>query len=1689
MKTVTTATADVPAAISGPQGLLSFQREGSNLRHEEDSSASADQYDNMPSLISGSSEEDYSSSDEESEFFPVHAKPAAVDQYDNMPSLISDSSEEEYGSSDEEDDLYRSEEVQHHSAAALMVRPSFCSSKSDLEIKNVVRRVCTKRSIQRNISALAACVQSTVDNRLNDEIKDIVWHVCIHQAVAQDKEFARRVQGFTGSVNALAECGRLNSWIPEKWYGIVPDVSQSDGLTQPVSGNVCNSIAKGLLNVQCAMLDTGCSPQSVFTVLLECCLTKSRPASATYRGAFGSKRLHSNVTGRLKMKIVDKDTGILTGDTYNLEVETIEGLNQSLISYCQLHSDGFDLHISENEGSLKHRENGMIIPLHFNLTQRAWFVHFTCDTISGECMPLSSAFYDDNEDAFNDDAALGDKSGVKGGNKMTKFEFHVWQGHVGYYEGCTVCESIRKSNRRVHRERDRFVELRPGQLWSADLVTFNYAAKCGSVHFACIRDRTTRYPTGFPLVKKDEFCDKLTVLIDQIRKIFQKHWKKHTIFGECSMDNAGEQSDTNKVFQKAMRDVLGGAVTLLYSDPQRQQSKSQNEIAVKVLELGCKAILVCKNLPIDDWVSCMLDAIWLRQRHPTGSNIRGDGDALRPIEQLTDGEHSRKRCNNDLSHFVGFGTVAKIAMNVRGSSLTNAVRERICYCKGRNGNMPKWYCPTNKQTYMTHDFNAIQLSDGQNYCHFFGLAITAPLARPDNIPLRIKDRKMEDVLFETLTESPADNLETSEAIAPNGLQVFDNLDLIYKSPQDMVGRIVHKHFDDHGICRGSVQSYADGEDMHTEWPWCIQWDDGGTEYFNAEDIYDYSFARKDGISPAKTVSFELPASSTDIGMPSAEDKSAGTAAVNKPLLAKTRFDRLKWHYYMTQDNDTWELVCERLKIDIKYRKAYFQWLKMQGFGHNKVADLPHIYMTNPYGNSKKTQRFSAGIPFPAPEGEDWQRLELEASGQMNRVLLEIVSNDLRFDKVMNRGSYCQRGSRQERIVHKLQKKVTMRNEKTSQDEEEQMIFGSLWGDLGDPGRDKRSINEIANDLDSRSVLATDSESGELTLTVDQSDFPGFLMVSKFTEEECAEALSKSEAWKDLPVPKNFKEVLSRPDASLWKRSIRAEMMTFISLGVMSNGHTASELRDEGITSSPIPLKYVFKVKYTPLGEYIKHKSRLVLVGHPRYCLEGIHYQKSDVYACCPDTSMIRLIMIFALLEGFGNTNFDCKSAYLQALKTEGKSIAMSHPKDFRSYSKNGEELLSILLANLYGHPLAAAAWQKTLYDWILKRFNQDGWKAKISHVDRGIILLTSPPKDSSPNDPVTGENDGSNPIIMIVHSDDVDCYSEFESERSFLAKEFDDRFGIVMGDPRYMLGVLREVTDLPGGHRMLKLSMPEYIDELAESFEEYLPKQAPSAPWKPKTLLGIKQNDYDPSEAEQKKYYDLGYMKLVGSLLWIARMSYDELAFGISQLCSVMSKPSEIAWTAALNMLKWLVENKHCGACYRTDFSETIDGVTFSANDLYCYVDSGHGQFDDGKAQHGHVMVFGGGTVKSVSKKHDVVTAATQYSEYIGQFHAVQNCIAARNLFEELGEIGEKYIQSCTYVLGDNAAALGVGMLKKAPGHFELKYHYQREMVEQKKIKFIKVGTLENTADLMTKAVEIVVFKRLYPKLKGIAAL
>ena len=46
-----------------------------------------------------------------------------------------------------------------------------------------------------------------------------------------------------------------------------------------------------------------------------------------------------------------------------------------------------------------------------------------------------------------------------------------------------------------------------------------------------------------------------------------------------------------------------------------------------------------------------------------------------------------------------------------------------------------------------------------------------------------------------------------------------------------------------------------------------------------------------------------------------------------------------------------------------------------------------------------------------------------------------------------------------------------------------------------------------------------------------------------------------------------------------------------------------------------------------------------------------------------------------------------------------------------------------------------------------------------------------------------------------------------------------------------------------------------------------------------------------------------GYMHIVGTLLWLSRNCYPEISQGLSQLCAVMSMPTEESYAAALHMV------------------------------------------------------------------------------------------------------------------------------------------------------------------------------------------
>ena len=141
-------------------------------------------------------------------------------------------------------------------------------------------------------------------------------------------------------------------------------------------------------------------------------------------------------------------------------------------------------------------------------------------------------------------------------------------------------------------------------------------------------------------------------------------------------------------------------------------------------------------------------------------------------------------------------------------------------------------------------------------------------------------------------------------------------------------------------------------------------------------------------------------------------------------------------------------------------------------------------------------------------------------------------------------------------------------------------------------------------------------------------------------------------------------------------------------------------------------------------------------------------------------------------------------------------------------------------------------------------------------------------------------------------------------------------------DRSYILGVKRDlVTDGPDGWRVT-LTMTSFIEELGSVFEEPLAskfgKRRVRTPF-PEGLMLTKAVVPEPDEIDRN--IRRGYQRLVGSLLWCVRHVAPIAAYGMAQLCKLMATPTDLAWDAALHLLKYLLQHKSRGIV----FSETTE--------------------------------------------------------------------------------------------------------------------------------------------------------------------
>ncbi|MCO5571155.1 hypothetical protein L7F22_024889 [Adiantum nelumboides] len=132
------------------------------------------------------------------------------------------------------------------------------------------------------------------------------------------------------------------------------------------------------------------------------------------------------------------------------------------------------------------------------------------------------------------------------------------------------------------------------------------------------------------------------------------------------------------------------------------------------------------------------------------------------------------------------------------------------------------------------------------------------------------------------------------------------------------------------------------------------------------------------------------------------------------------------------------------------------------------------------------------------------------------------------------------------------------------------------------------------------------------------------------------------------------------------------------------------------------------------------------------------------------------------------------------------------------------------------------------------------------------------------------------------------------------------------------------------------------------------------------------------------------------------------------------------------------------------------------------YTDSNYaGDLDKRRSTSCYVFTLAGGAVSWQSQLQDCITQSTIEAEYVAANEACKEAIWLGRLVADLGikvEMLELYCDSHSAIqLAKNS------MFHSKTKHINVKYHFIREVIEDKQIQLVKIHMKDNSADLLTK--------------------
>ena len=517
----------------------------------------------------------------------------------------------------------------------------------------------------------------------------------------------------------------------------------------------------------------------------------------------------------------------------------------------------------------------------------------------------------------------------------------------------------------------------------------------------------------------------------------------------------------------------------------------------------------------------------------------------------------------------------------------------------------------------------------------------------------------------------------------------------------------------------------------------------------------------------------------------------------------------------------------------------------------------------------------------------------------------------------------------------------------------------------------------------------------------------------------------------MDTPTSYKKAMISDKKEMWSNAMDVEYKALIERNTW-------ELVPRPQHQRVLPSKWVYKIKCNGDGSIERYKARLVVLGFLQ--TYGIDY--TETYASTVRLDLVRLFIWYANQCDLEIEHCDVGNAYLNADLEPNVCVYMSQPEGY-VIDKSNPDLVCHLKRPLYGLRQAGNRWEAKRDELLNKlKFKKSILEPSLYYRNQKDILMQE------------GEL-----IIIIVYVDDFliighknDCRATIEDIAKIVKFTHE-------GSVHWFHG-MKIFRDKHRG--IVELSQMSTIEDIIYS-HDMVEAKGVKIPFD--ALTRAKLSEPVP-DGEVRT--DLKYRNLIGSLMYVARMTRPDILWHTQFLSRFCQRFSILHWKAATNIVRYLISTK--GLCIR--YSKVQD-VRQPLSLIQGYCDTSHGDdLSDGLSTYGYAFIAGGGYISARVTKHESVCLSTTEAEYCAMTPAAQHACWIRNVFLEVNMI-EAGDMAGVSVFTDGRSAFHAATKASTSftrmKHISLRHHYIREAIRSQQVLLKWIAGSANPADMMTK--------------------